>query len=683
MKSVRQFLVLISIFLISITQMNAQIDRSQPKPGPAPQITIKEPVQFVLKNGLKVLVVEDHKLPKVTFNLTLDNTPDTEGELVGVDDLLGSMLGNGTQKIPKDKFIEEIDFLGAEIDFYSAGASAHCLSKYSARVLELLSQGALEPLLTQEEFDKEKAKHIEGLKAGDKNIKGIADRVQNALLYGKKHPFGEFTTEESINKVKLQDVLAHYKRYFVPENAYLIVVGDVDVDQIKKQANQLFDTWAKKPITVSAYKTPKNVTKSEINIIDVPHAVQSEIAVLNCVELPMSSPDYFAGLLANQILGGGGEGRLFLNLREKHGWTYGAYSGLHASKYVSKFKASTSVRNTVTDSAVVEILNEIKKIRLEKVSEEDLKNAKAKYIGNFVMGIEKPETVARHALNVASQSLPKDFYVDYIKNIERVTPEQIQAVAQKYFMIDNLRITVTGKASDISEGLEKLNLPVTYFDKYANQTVKPEKKVVSNDISVATVFQKYFDAIGGKTKLEAIHNVKTVSSSTIQGMAVTLKTIVTSKNQMVVDLQMMGNSMMKQVYNDGTGFISQQGKKDVLYGDMLEEMKESAYPFPELNYEDTEWTLKGIESFEGKEVYVLDKKGASMYFDRTTGLKLGEKKTQEIEGQTVEQLTVLDDYRDVKGVKYPFKKTMNVGIEMVLETKTIEVNTEVLAKDFE
>lgn len=460
-------IILVSFILLTMT-LHAQIDRSQPQPGPAPSINITSPQQFELSNGMKVLVVENHKLPRVSYSLTLDNKPYLEGDNIGVDDLMAALLGNGTQKTSKAQFVEEIDYLGADIHFHSSGANARTLSKYGDRVLGLMAEGVLFPLFDQEELEKEKAKYIEGLKAGEKNAKVISDRVQKALVYGKDHPFGEFETEASVSRVDLQAVEAHYKQFFVPENAYLVVVGDVQYEILKNKIESLFGSWAKESAPDVTYPSKPDVAKTEVNIVDVPHAVQSEIAVINTLDLPMSSPDFFAVLLANQILGGGGEGRLFLNLREKHGWTYGAYSRARASKYISRFTASTSVRNEVTDSAVVEIVNEIKRMRIDKVSEEDLKNAKAKYIGNFVMGIENPETIARHALNIESQGLPEDFYKNFIKNIEKVTIEKVQEVAQKYFKLDQLRIVVVGKREEIAAGLSSLGYPVKFYDAEAN-----------------------------------------------------------------------------------------------------------------------------------------------------------------------------------------------------------------------
>ena len=152
----KKFIYIAASLFLTIT-MQAQ-DRPQPKAGPAPTININQPQSFVLKNGLKVLVVENHKLPRVSFNLTLDNPPYAEGAKKGVSDILSSMIGNGTETVSKNAFNEEIDFLGANIGFYSSGAYASGLSRYSKRILELMADGALNPLFVQEEFEKEKEK---------------------------------------------------------------------------------------------------------------------------------------------------------------------------------------------------------------------------------------------------------------------------------------------------------------------------------------------------------------------------------------------------------------------------------------------------------------------------------------------------------------------------------------------
>lgn len=467
MKNSPIFLTL--FFAIGI--MQAQ-NKTQPTPGAAPKVQITKPQRFTLHNGLKVLVVENHKLPRVSFTLTLDNPPFAEGNKKGVDDLTSSLLGNGSQKISKNDFNEEIDFLGANLNFSSRGAAGSSLSKYSGRVLELLAQGALQPNFTQEEFDKEKAKIIEGLKASEKSVAAISSRVVDVLAFGKDHPFGEYLSVESLMNVTLADVQNNYHNRFSPENAYLVIIGDIKFKETKAAVEKLFGQWIKKAVPKVTYTPRANVDQLQINLIDVPNAVQSEISLVNNLTLKMSDPDFFPAVIANQILGGDFNSYLNMNLREKNAWTYGANSSLGSGKHITKFVATAAVRNTVTDSAIVEFIKEIKKIRTEKVADEVLNNVKAGYIGRFVMQVQKPQAVARYALNIETEQLPSDFYEKYIQTINAVTPDDILRVANKYFLLDHARIVVVGKASEITPGLEKLQLPLYLFDNYGNPLEK-------------------------------------------------------------------------------------------------------------------------------------------------------------------------------------------------------------------
>ena len=673
-----------SLFL-TIT-MQAQ-DRPQPKSGPAPTININKPQSFVLKNGLKVLVVENHKLPRVSFNLTLDNPPYAEGTKKGVSDILSSMIGNGTQNISKNAFNEEIDFLGANINFWDSGASANGLSRYSKRILELMADGALNPLFVQEEFDKEKAKLIEGLKSNEKSVTAIAGRVENVLTFGKEHYKGEFTSEETLNNVTLNDVILNYNTYFAPGNAYLVIVGDVNFKEVKKEVERLFGKWKKATAPQLCYSNPKDVQYSQINFIDMPNAVQSEIALVNLSNLKMTDKEYFAALLANQILGGGGEGRLFLNLREKHGWTYGAYSSIGSGKYINKFRSGSSVRNAVTDSAVVEVFNELKRIRTELVSEEDLKNAKAKYIGNFVMQIEKPSTIASYALNKETQGLPDDFYENYIKNINAVSAEDIKNAANKFFLADQTRVVIVGKAADVLPGLEAMSkrekLPIFYFDKYGNPTEKPEvKKPVPAGVTVQTVLNDYIKAIGGEKAVKNVKTLAVLSSGTVQGTPLEL-VVKTAPKKLGVEMKAMGMVMMKQVVNEKEAYMVQQGQRKDFTGDDLKDMQADATTFKELALlTDKDVTLTGIENINGADAYAIKNGKSTLYYDVKTGFKVAEAKDIEQGGQKMTQTTYYQDYKDVKGLKFPYKTIMNVGIEIELTTSEVKINEGVTDADF-
>ena len=673
----KSIIVVSSLFLTFI--MQAQ-DRTQPKPGPAPSINIKKPETFSLPNGLKVLVVENHKLPRVSFNLSIDNTPYAEGDKKGVDDLTSSLIGNGSTKTSKDAFNEEIDFLGANINFFSSGAYASGLSKYASRILELMAEGALSPNFTQEEFDKEKDKLIEGLKTQEKSVTAVAGRVENVLAYGKSHPSGEYLSEETINNVSLADVKNNYRTYFVPEHAYLVVVGDVKIKEVKKIVEKLFGSWVKATAPRLTYTNPSNVQYTQINFVDMPNAVQSEISLINTVNLKMSDPDFFPVILANQVFGGDFNSYLNMNLREKHGWTYGARSSVGFNKNVySMFKANSQVRNAVTDSSVVEALKELKKIRTEKVTDEMLNSVKAGYIGRFVMQVEKPATVARYALNIETEGLPADFYENYIKNINAVTAEDVMRVANKYMLADNLRIVITGKGSEVITALENLKIPMFYFDKFGNPTEKPAmKKPVPAGVTVKTVIDGYVKAIGGDKAIKTVKSISFNGTTKIpqapMPLSYSLKT--DSKGRMALELSMAGmGSLMKQVVNGNNAYMSQQGQKKVLEGEELAKAKENAVLFNEtLLATKPGVTVTGVEPMNGGDAYTVLDGDTTYFFDVKTGFKTAESTTDEKGGEKMTSVTYFNDYRDVKGVKVPFNTIMNVGIELDIKIDDVKIN---------
>ncbi|MCX6172962.1 MAG: pitrilysin family protein [Flavobacterium sp.] len=682
----KSIIVVSSLFLTFI--MQAQ-DRTQPKPGPAPSINIKKPETFSLPNGLKVLVVENHKLPRVSFNLSIDNTPYAEGDKKGVDDLTSSLIGNGSTKTSKDAFNEEIDFLGANINFFSSGAYASGLSKYASRILELMAEGALSPNFTQEEFDKEKDKLIEGLKTQEKSVTAVAGRVENVLAYGKSHPSGEYLSEETINNVSLADVKNNYRTYFVPEHAYLVVVGDVKTKEVKKIVEKLFGSWVKATAPRLTYTNPSNVQYTQINFVDMPNAVQSEISLINTVNLKMADSDFFPVILANQVFGGDFNSYLNMNLREKHGWTYGARSSVGFNKNVySMFKANSQVRNAVTDSSVVEALKELKKIRTEKVTDEMLNSVKAGYIGRFVMQVEKPATVARYALNIETEGLPADFYENYIKNINAVTAEDVMRVANKYMLADNLRIVITGKGSEVITALENLKIPMFYFDKFGNPTEKPAmKKPVPAGVTVKTVIDGYVKAIGGDKAIKTVKSISFNGTTKIpqapMPLSYSLKT--DSKGRMALELSMAGmGSLMKQVVNGNNAYMSQQGQKKVLEGEELAKAKENAVLFNEtLLATKPGVTVTGVEPMNGGDAYTVLDGDTTYFFDVKTGFKTAESTTDEKGGEKMTSVTYFNDYRDVKGVKVPFNTIMNVGIELDIKIDDVKINEGISDADFQ
>jgi predicted Zn-dependent peptidase len=678
-----KILSLLVIFLVSIAT-NAQIDRSKmPKPGPDPVVKLGTPKTFTLKNGLKVIMVVNNKLPRASANLTIDNKPYFEGEISGVSGMMGSLLGRGTSNISKDDFNEKVDFLGANVSFFSTGAFASSLKKYFPEILGLMADGVMNSKFTQEEFDKEVQITLDGLKSDEKNVTSAARRVENVLTYGKNHPFGEFTSKESVEKITLQDVKNNYATYYKPNNAYLVIEGDINPKKIKKLVKSLFSDWKKGEIPGYTMPETKSVAATEINFVNMDNAVQSEIAVINNIDLTVGDKDYYAALIANNILGGGGTARLFMNLREDKGYTYGSYSRLSQSRYAGTFRASASVRNVVTDSSVVEIQKEINKIRYQKVTAEELANSKEEYIGGFVMDVQKPRTVANFALNIARYNLPKDFYENYIKNIKAVTLDDVQNAAIKYFTGDKAKIVITGKGIDVLKNLEKGDYVIKYFDKYGNPTEKPAMTMpIPDGMTAATVVDKYMEAIGGKDKVMAVKTIMTVSNATIQGTPLLMTNKAAAPNKSLMTIAVMGNVMQKIIFDGEKGYQEARGQKKDMTGEELAKAKSENALFSDINY--ASGKLLRIEPIEGKNTVVLKSGDKEIFYDMTSGLKVKEVQTVKTpDGKEVKVPTTFADYKAVKGIMIPHWVGLKSGpMTLDFKVKEIKINEGVSDEDF-
>jgi predicted Zn-dependent peptidase len=678
--------IIISIVLLIIsTSVFSQIDRSKPpKSGPAPVINLGKPSTFTLKNGLKVIVVENKKLPRAYASLDVDNYPDFEGDIKGVSSLVSTLMGNGTKNQSKDDFNEEVDYMGASLSLSAGGGYASSLKKYFPRIMEMMSDGLLNPLFTQEEFLKERNILIDGIKSSQKSVPDIASQVGNKLFYGANHPYGEFATIQTVENITLEDVQNYYSTYAKPNNAYLTIVGDVDYTEIKKLVTSLFKGWKKGKLPEYEMPTVNDVLKNEINFVDMSNAVQSEITVGNIINISMADPDYFALRLANQILGGSG-GRLYENLREDKGFTYGAYSGVTTSRYVGNFYASTSVRNEVTDSSVVEIINEINRIISDNVSESKLASVKEKFVGNFIMSTERPSTIATFALNIDKYNLPSNFYETYLDNFQKVTVEDIKRVTNKYFKNNNLRIVIVGKGKDVISSLEKSPFEITYYDTDGDITEKPDYSVPTG-ISANGVVLNYLKAIGGKEKVEAVYAVSMLGEAEFQGMKLQLMNINAKPNKLVVMMMMMGNVLMKQAFNGEEGYIQQQGVNNPFPQEEIDKLKKSSLPFEEIGWLDNEDVkFSSIESEDGRELYALEVNGDTyVYYDKETGLKI--KQTQNAsmpDGTKVSQTTYYENYISVDGILFPHILKVPMGPQnMDFNMTKIVVNPEISDADF-
>lgn len=690
MKSNKKFIITF-VFTFVIAMVTAQIDRSKmPTSGKTPSINLGTPTTYKLSNGMTLLVVENHKLPRVSVSLSIDEPPFTEGQKAGISDLTSALLGNGTASISKDAFNEEVDFLAAQISLSAEGGFASSLSKYFPRVLELMADAALNPNFSQEELDKEKAKQIQAIKVGENSSDNIAGRVRSALVYGKNHPYGEYATEETINSITLNEIKSFYKEHFSPANAYMVVLGDVKAKDVKKLVTKYFKKWKPVKSVRQGLAIPEDVQFTQINFVDLPNAAQSEIRVDNLVDLKMSDKDYFPVLIANYVLGGGFGSYINMNLREKRGFTYGAGSSVRTNKWTKgAFSVSTKVGNSVVDSAAVEILKEIKRIRTEDVSDELIAQAKANYLGSFIMATENPQTTARYAINIKTQNLPEDFYKNYIANINAVTKEDIKRVANKYFKSNNLRFTIISKGSEVSDKLEAVTfdgkqIPVRYFDKYGNPIEKPVyKKEIPAGVTTKSVFENYLKAVGNT---QSVKTLLMKATGEIQGMKMDFIIKRSGNDKFLQLMTAMGMTLSKQVVNGNALTVETQGQKVPLDYKQKALMEMEAGVFPEVNLlNNNSVKLEGIESFNGKDAYVIALDASKkVFYDVASGLKVGELSVVEANGQKFETVLNYGDYREVKGVKIPHLiSTAMMGQTLEFKVSEAKINEDVSDADFQ
>jgi len=689
------------LFIIAAISLLAQgisaqtIDRShKPKPGPAPVITVGDPVIYKLANGITILVVENHKLPKVSASYSIDAGPINEGAKAGVIGLMGSMLNEGTTSKTKAQFDEAVDQLGADVSTGANGGSVSALTRYFPEAFNLMAESIRKPAFPAESFEKLKSQTITGLKSNEKSAKAISARVVNALAYGKNHPYGEFETEASLNGITLEDVKTAYKKYITPSRGYLTFVGDIKPEAAKALAEKAFGNWKGTSLTLPVLTKVANPAKTEVDIINVSNAVQSEITVVNLIDLPMSSPDYFPVLLANQILGGGSESRLFGNLREKHGFTYGAYSSTGSGRFQSKFSANAAVRNEKVDSAVVEFLREINTIRTTKVTADELQNAKNLFNGSFALGLENPARTAGFASNILINNLPKDFYRTYLQKINAVTTDDILRVAKKYYSHDNTRIVIVGKTDAFAAGLTKAGFKTQVYDNYANPVKVVEVTLAPPPPVPTEIIKNYIKAIGGEEAIKKITSLQQNGEMEMQGqkLMVTIKNMAPNLSSM--EISMGGQTAMKQVYNGKTGYAMQMGQKAELTGDDLTERQEDKGYGNQLYYatDGTKIESAGTAKVGTADAFKLNitspsGKKKTEYYDTKSGLLLKDESTTTKGGAEISQSTEYSNYKKVGDVLFPFTLTQSVASpqgaqEFSVVIKDIKVNPPLKAEDF-
>ncbi len=679
------------LFLAFGSTVFAQLNRSTPpQPGPAPKINFSNYEKFELENGLKVFVVENNKLPIVSFSLMLDRDPIVEGENAGYISMAGDLMRTGTKSKTKDQLDEEIDFIGATISTSSTGVYASSLKKHSDKLVEIISDIILNAEFRQNELDKIKKQTLSNLQYAKDEPGAIAGRMTSVLYFGKGHPYAEFETEESVENITLDLCKQYYQEYFKPNIAYLAIVGDINKSEAEKLVKKYFENWQKSEVKKFNYETPELPEGNVVAIVDRPNAVQSTIRVGHPALLKIGAPDVIPSNLANTVLGGG-VFRLFENLREKHAYTYGAYSNLSSDELIGSFTAFADVKNAVTDSAVSEIIYEMKRIRDEKIPEKELQKAKNYTNGNFAISLEKPETIARFAINIERYNLPENYYSDYLKKVATASADEIQQMAQKYIRPENSYIIIVGNASEVADKMKKFsaNNEVKFYDIYANE-IDPAANAAPEGVNADDIINKYLDAIGGREKINSIKDIAVESNGSMQGMTFTMKMNRVEPDKFYQEIQIGGMTQKTIMNGDKAVSISPMGNQQITGEDLTKLKYDSdVNSTAHLEKYDIKTKVTGKEKINGKDAYKVEltmPSGEKRYdfYDVENGLKVREAKTITSPGGSFEQITDLLDYKEFGGVKFATKMVQTMGPQKFeFDITSVKINNGVNPSIFE
>jgi predicted Zn-dependent peptidase len=425
------------------------------------KVNLPKAQEATLANGLRVVVLENHKVP--TFNMQmvvlsggLADKPDYRG----LASFTAGLLRDGTAKRSSKDIAEQVDALGGTLtsatglSSLTSTVSTSGLIENLDQTLDIFADVVRNPIFPTVEVEKYKARTQAQLQFQRSSPQFLAQEQFNKAIYGD-HPASLISPPvSSIKKLTSKDLVDFHSTYYRPNNAILAIVGDVSLKEVLPKIEKAFGDWQKADVPAMTIPAAPSQAASRIFLIDRPGSVQTVLQLGN-LGIERTNPDYFSLLLADRVLGGGPAARLFLNLREDKGYTYGAYSNFSGSKFRGTWMSSSEVRTDVTEGAMKEFMYELKRLRDEKVSTEELENAKRAIVGNFALSLEQPQSLLQNIILQKIYDLPADYWDTYPQRVAAVTVDDIQRVAQKYIDLGHLQIVAVGDASKARDVLAK------------------------------------------------------------------------------------------------------------------------------------------------------------------------------------------------------------------------------------
>lgn len=460
-------------------ETSAPLDRSHaPKPGPASEVKFPSYHESSLPNGLKVFVYEQHKVPLVTLHLVVKAGEAQEGNHPPLAAIAASLLTRGTGKRDVKQIADEVDFMGAQLGA-EAGEDGTTLSmtvltRYLDQGLDIFQDTVLHSVFPDPEIQFIKQQQLNELQLAKSNGKVLASEAFRREIY-QNHPYGRTSlgTEQTIQAINRNELMSFYRSYFVPNNSFIVVAGDVQADAITAKLAQIFGDWKKQPVPEQKFPEPSLPSGRKVVIVEKPGAVQSVLQIGE-LGLPRNHPDFVKAQVANMILGGYFGSRINMNLRERHAFTYGAQGLFNGNLLLGDYSIDAQVRNQVTEPAITEVFNELKRFQEEKVSPAELDEAKNYMSGLFAIQTETASAIATRIQAMELYGLPKDFYEKYLERVQAVTVDDVLDVAKKYLHPDQMTVVVAGEAGVLADKLKVFG-PVQVVDSEGKTIAVPSK----------------------------------------------------------------------------------------------------------------------------------------------------------------------------------------------------------------
>jgi len=443
-----------------------------PEPLAPVPFNIPKPFRTTLANGLRVVVFEDRRVPLVSYRLAFfrGDSHDPKNS-TGLTSAMTSMLNEGTENYSSSELAEKIERLGAGLSM-SAGVdftvfAGSALTIYGDEILSLLAEVLFRPTFPESELDLYKRNALENLKYQRSQPNFLANEQTARILYGS-HPYATISPKAGdFDKLDRGMLEKFHQNAFQPNNAVMVVVGDVERGDLIPKIEGLFGDWPNADVDLSAIPAAPSRSNRTLTIVDRPGSAQANI-VLGNIAIPREHPDYFPATVMNQVLGAGASSRVFMNLREEKGYTYGAYTRMDMKRFGGEFEATAEVRTAVTRDSLKEFFYELNRIREEKVSADELADAKSYLTGVFPIRAETQEGLTGLILNQMLYDLPEDYLQTYRAKIDEITLEDVQRVANEYIHPDKLAMVIVGDAKEILPQAQPYADSVEIFDAEGN-----------------------------------------------------------------------------------------------------------------------------------------------------------------------------------------------------------------------